>query len=335
METRSGTNVAHGTVFEYLRNDVFDANDWFNDHLGAPKTALRQNDFGGTFGAPVWLGKLYNGKDRTFFFVSYEGLRLTSPQPASLQYVPSLSLRATGAAVLQPILNSFPIPTGPEILSPCDGVAVLCPVGQPVGTSVPSGLSPFVKSYSLPGKIDATSLRIDQLITPRLHAFVRAAYTPTSSNGRTLATPLLNSNSLQTYTAGVTAQINSRFSNDLRLGYTKGLWKTVQTNDAFAEQRQLTRPRYWDSARIRQPKPTFRPQYPYVDTIDTSASNATNYQRQWNIVDSVSLQRGAHSIKIGVDYRRVSSPLTLQTRLENSFIQTVQMLNPTIIPRKS
>src|SRR5215469_11639344 len=73
--TRSGTNDFHGTLFEYLRNDVLDANDWFNgytNHPPLPKARDRQNDFGGVFGGPI-------AKDKTFFFFSYEGLRLRQP----------------------------------------------------------------------------------------------------------------------------------------------------------------------------------------------------------------------------------------------------------------
>src|SRR5260370_24413484 len=83
--TRSGANQFHGTVFEYLRNDVLDANDWFADanHLTKPKE--RQNDFGGTFSGPIV-------KDKTFFFFSYEGLRLRLPQ-VTLTDVPYLTAR--------------------------------------------------------------------------------------------------------------------------------------------------------------------------------------------------------------------------------------------------
>ena len=65
--TRSGTNSFHGTLFEYFRNDVLDANDWFSNFNHLPKPEERQNDFGGVFGGPVI-------KDKTFFFFSYEGL---------------------------------------------------------------------------------------------------------------------------------------------------------------------------------------------------------------------------------------------------------------------
>src|SRR4029077_6272480 len=70
--TRSGTNAFHGTLFEYFRNNVLDANDWFSNFNHLPKPEERQNDFGGVFGGPIL-------KDKTFFFFSYEGLRLRQP----------------------------------------------------------------------------------------------------------------------------------------------------------------------------------------------------------------------------------------------------------------
>src|SRR5215831_5615547 len=81
--TKSGTNAFHGTAFEYFRNDVLDANNWFADNKGLKKPALRQNDFGGALGGPII-------KDKLFFFGSYEGLRIRQPQIANT-YVPSLA----------------------------------------------------------------------------------------------------------------------------------------------------------------------------------------------------------------------------------------------------
>jgi hypothetical protein len=68
MVTRSGGNDFHGTVYEYLRNDKFDANNFFSNAVGAPKPPLRRNQFGGTVGGPIFQNK-------TFFFGSYEGFR--------------------------------------------------------------------------------------------------------------------------------------------------------------------------------------------------------------------------------------------------------------------
>ena len=115
--TRTGTNRFHGAAFDYLRNNVLDANDWFLNGI-PPKAGIpqhppeRQNDFGGVLGGPVW-------KNKIFFFGSYEGVRLTQPTPL-LKQVPSLCARGLGpcpagatAAVpaVQPYLRAYPKPT--------------------------------------------------------------------------------------------------------------------------------------------------------------------------------------------------------------------------------
>src|SRR6266545_5623381 len=91
--TRSGTKDFHGSAFDYLRNDKLNANNWFNNKFRIKRPPERQNDFGATFSGPVMVPG-YNGRDRTFFFFSYEGLRLLTPQFV-LTAAPSLSLRQT------------------------------------------------------------------------------------------------------------------------------------------------------------------------------------------------------------------------------------------------
>src|SRR5262249_39937252 len=103
--TKGGTNTFHGTAFEYLRNNVLDANNWFTKHSGLPQPELRQNDFGGVLGGPI-------RKDKLFFFGSYEGARVRQPQVAN-PYVPSLATRQSAPAAVQPLLNAFPLPNGP------------------------------------------------------------------------------------------------------------------------------------------------------------------------------------------------------------------------------
>ena len=73
VTTKSGTNALHGSLFEFVRNDAFDANDFFNNQAGKPQPAFRMNQFGGAIGGPIVLGKLYNGRNRTFFFADYQG----------------------------------------------------------------------------------------------------------------------------------------------------------------------------------------------------------------------------------------------------------------------
>lgn len=85
LQLKSGTNEFHATAFEYLRNDKLDARSW----LAATRTTTRQNEFGATFGGPIWIPKLYKGKDRTFFFVSYAGSRKRGATDTSAVQIPT------------------------------------------------------------------------------------------------------------------------------------------------------------------------------------------------------------------------------------------------------
>jgi Carboxypeptidase regulatory-like domain/TonB dependent receptor len=76
LTLKSGTNQVHGSVYDYFRNTGLDANSWVNNLTGSKRSVDKQNDFGGTFGGPVWVPKIYNGKNKTFFFFAYEGFRL-------------------------------------------------------------------------------------------------------------------------------------------------------------------------------------------------------------------------------------------------------------------
>jgi hypothetical protein len=89
---KSGSNSLHGDVYDYFQNDKLNANDFFSNLDGLPTGRVRYNDFGFTVGGPVWLPHVYDGRDKTFFFFSYEGLRnptlsnqqALDPSPAQL-----------------------------------------------------------------------------------------------------------------------------------------------------------------------------------------------------------------------------------------------------------
>jgi hypothetical protein len=83
VATRSGTNTLHGSLFEYLRNSKLDANSWANNRNGVRKAAFQRNQFGGTLGGPVVLPKLYDGRNRTFFFVDEQSTRTRSAATAT------------------------------------------------------------------------------------------------------------------------------------------------------------------------------------------------------------------------------------------------------------
>ena len=83
FSSKSGTNEFHGSAYEFLRNNDFDSNNFFNNAAGRnadgslkkPVQIYKQNDFGFTAGGPIWIPKIYNGRNKSFFFFSYEGFR--------------------------------------------------------------------------------------------------------------------------------------------------------------------------------------------------------------------------------------------------------------------
>ena len=79
--TRSGTSNLHGGVYEFFRNDKLNANSYFNNLSKVKRPVLRYNDFGGTLGGPVWIPKIYEQKNKTFFFVSEEARRIVTYSP--------------------------------------------------------------------------------------------------------------------------------------------------------------------------------------------------------------------------------------------------------------
>ena len=92
--TMSGTNRYHGQLFEYFQNDHLNANSWQQNSLGGPKTPFHNNDFGFTLGGPLDVPKVYRGKDRTFFFVNYEGTRFSQAGSLQVASVPTAAERA-------------------------------------------------------------------------------------------------------------------------------------------------------------------------------------------------------------------------------------------------
>jgi hypothetical protein len=295
FSTRSGTNEMHGSAFEYLRNDAADANDWFNNFYGKRKSALRQNDFGGTLGGPIWIPRLYRGTDRSFFFVSYEGLRLVQPAAASTQYVPSLAVRSSASAALQDILNAFPLPTGAEITS---------------STGAPTGFSPFVASYALPAAINSTSVRLDHTFASKLALFFRFANTPTYSQTRNLSQVGRSSLTTSSYTLGATSQLSRRVNNEFRAGYTDSRSSAISSLDSFggatpADLRAaMGIPNGYSSSQVTP--------YLYIPSVGTSYLNLYDTQnklRQWNITDNLSLTIGHHLLRVGIDERHFASPM--------------------------
>jgi hypothetical protein len=332
--TRSGANQFHGTGFEYLRNDAVDATDWFyaptkaayaQNGLDLPKPELRQNQFGGTFSGPLMLPRFgegdktyWSGRNKTFFFFSYEGQRLRIPLLNGVQHVPSLRLRQAASPALQPILNAYPLPTGPENIFN----------GQPDGSA------PFTTASSNPSSVDAYSIRIDQNVNSKLSLFGRYAYTPSSSLTRTLNQLTGSVLSNHTLTLGATLLISQQLNNEFRFNYTSNRGRSTFTLDnlggAVPVDQSVLLSGYDGSENPKQGYLYFGldgfgfpPLY--------SGADADNYSRQINIVDNVSLVKGAHQFKFGVDWRRLNPIYAPVAYLQNpSFYSQDSIISGTV-----
>jgi len=290
--TRSGTNDFSGTLYEYFRNDALDANDWFANSRGLEKPPLRQNNFGGVLGGPLYLVRFgeggpafYKGKNRTFFFFSYEGQRVRQPQ-TGITTVPSRNSRGAAHPLARPFLNAFPVPTGPDRAS---------------------GLAEFAASYSNPSSLDASSIRIDHTASDRLTFFGRFNYSPSESLSR-LASSLAVLNPARykttTATAGTTFVFSSRLTNEIRANYSKNRILTSLTLDSFGGAAPPP-----DS--LLFPSYTSGDESQFQFNISGAGSLASgaivrHFQRQINLVDTLSIIAGNHQLKLGIDYRQLT-----------------------------
>jgi Carboxypeptidase regulatory-like domain/TonB dependent receptor/TonB-dependent Receptor Plug Domain len=285
--TRSGTNEWHGTAFDYLRNDYFDANNWFNDFFKQPEPPLRQNDFGGTLGGPIEIPKVYDGKDKTFFFFSYEGLRVLQPQASTIDFVPDSGLRQSTPAPLQAVLNAFPLANGPV---------------------VGNGLAEFIGTWSNPSSLDAYSLRLDHTFKDKLHVFFRFSDTGSSGAARQTSSPSeLRSTSYtsRTYTFGATTAVSNRVSNEFRLNYSSNASSLQNSLDNFGGAEPV------NLGQLQQVSPGNAFQVTVglflgATPPELAQGFLSGVQKQWNLIDSVSVPFRRHQLKFGIDYRRLT-----------------------------
>lgn len=91
---KSGTNTLHGTAYDFMKRSFLDSNTFANNAAGGAKNYDKLDEWGGTVGGPVWIPKLYNGKDKTFFFVAYEHYHWNTLARGQVSSVPTLAQRA-------------------------------------------------------------------------------------------------------------------------------------------------------------------------------------------------------------------------------------------------
>jgi hypothetical protein len=274
--TRSGTDQLHGTVYDYLRNNALDARNYF-DRPPLPMPPLRQNDFGGTLGGPII-------KDRTFFFFSYEGLRLLLPQTATGTFYTEAA-RQNVAPAYQPLMAAFPIPDGPVN---SDGLT-----------------APLTVGYSDPTSLNAYSLRIDHNPHQHLNLFARYNHAPSTESVRFWSEEQNYTADFDSATAGVSFVSAAGIANDFRANWSRNTGGHVTVPDNFHG--AVPPP---ESAMYPPGYSTKTGQFVFVaSTSDGEVRNGpqeANVQKQLNFIDNFSMTVGAHQLKFGADFRHLT-----------------------------
>lgn len=277
LTTRSGTNSFHGVLFEYFRHEKLDANDWFANRHGDGRAPLRLNDFGAALGGPI-------RRDRAFFFLSYESLRLRQPS-AWRAVVPSTSTGDSAPDWLRPVLDLYPRPNGPEL---------------------GGGAAEWTGRNTRPSRLSIGSLRLDYALAANLTAFARYNEAPSSSE---FGSPQVNHLSIasRSATAGLDVRITPRMAMDLRVN-------TARSSATSAWQRADSRPLppcYLAPATAALTGQSglcesfFRFSIAGAGEV-VYGSESDTAQKQWNLVEVVTLNRGTHNLRFGADYLRLS-----------------------------
>ncbi len=190
---KSGTNQLHGSAYEFLRNSALDANTFFNNRTHTPLPPFKRSQFGGSVMGPVYIPKLYNGKDKTFFMFSYEGLRqgtegeVTATVPTALQkegnfsqtldsagqqvviYDPTTTVPNGSGYVRQPFPGNI-IP--PQDIDPV-AARIMNYYPPPNTTGTVSGQNNFFASGTQTLNIDTYDSRVDEVFNDKNRMFVR------------------------------------------------------------------------------------------------------------------------------------------------------------------
>jgi hypothetical protein len=306
FRTRSGTNQYHGTAYDYLRNAAFDANNWFNTYSTSPipTPAERQNDFGGTVAGPISIPYLYSGKDRTFFFFAYEGLRLSQPQPATITDVPSngtyntgtytnaqyKNLRLYSLAKEKPLLNAFPLPN--------------CSTAQdPQCVDYGLGGSPYIQSPTSTGTINSESVRVDYQLLSTMRLFAR--YNDTTSGLASNALyQTVNRFRNRIFLLGADNAFGQTISNELRLQYSPALDQLASNLYAVGGAVPL-------DLSAAQGTPSVGGETKINIELPNSAllyqQSYGSKQFQPNATDVITWTHGKHLFKGGVDFRQTTA----------------------------
>jgi hypothetical protein len=327
---KSGTNDLHGTAYEFLRNSDLDANNFFNNANGAPIAPFKQNQFGFSLGGPVILPKIYSGKNRTFFFVDYQGTRIRTGQ-TFLASVPTDAMRTGNFAGFNPIydpsstvtdangnVTRVPFANNQIPTSKQDPVAMqllnMFPEPNTPGSANNLGVvNNYLSNPVEPNDTNQFDVRIDHKISDADSIFGRVSYSNNHDNPPGSIPPPIDAasfssgnflNEPRNVVLGWTHIFNPRLVNELRAGYSQNRSERLQ----FNANENL-------SEKIGLPGIPFStnngglPQFGVAGLGNGGSFGSSEYQPTvetqavYQIVDSLTMIRGRHTIKIGAEVK--------------------------------
>lgn len=319
---RSGTNDFHGTLYDFIRNTKLNATGFFKPRSGE-KPVLIQNQFGGTFGGPISIPGLYNGKDRTFFFMDYEGFRRITRAP-DFAIVPTLEQRqgifrtATGAplAIRNPFTNVvYADGVIPQNQITAFSQLVFAQLPAPNRTSGVLGIAEnFVNSPRSKFYNDKGDVKIDHTINTHLSVFARGSMrkvnnfeapviplplgSPANANVR-----ILN----QQIAGGVTYTTSANSVLEFRLGISRSQAGKTPPGLGSANARQL-----FGITGLPEDPALAGGLYTQIITgfVQLGRQNSNPQFQNPTVVDpriSYSFLLGRHSLKTGYEYQSINT----------------------------
>ena len=319
---KSGTNALHGTAYEFFRNSALDANLFFARGQGRPLAAFGANTFGFSLGGPIWLPKLFDGRNRTFWFTSYEGAREGNGIDNILS-VPTSKMRSGDfSEVAQAIYDPFSTSSinGTPTRTPFAGNQIpqtrqdlvaqkIMPFWPQANRNAPNATQPWVQNYGFSGKWPRN---YDMLVVKLDHRFATAWTTYFRINqGKGLLVFPFDFNGIASQGRNVvnrphiglswgnTVLLNPHTTLDIRMGYARGKEDNAPWSSGF-DLASLGFPAQFTGLLQAKAFPTIG------ITGFTGLANSpliSDIGHTYFLQSNVSHQRGKHVLKVGADIR--------------------------------
>jgi hypothetical protein len=323
--SKGGSNQYHGSLFENHQNSAFAARNTFSPTV--PK--LIMNDFGASFGGPVSFPKLYNGRDKTFFFMTYEGLRLPRQQ-VLLESVPSVQLRSGDlSAYSKPVLDPTTGAPFPGNQIPLTRITPLAQAAlkylYPLPNTGPANAiaNNYVQNFPTPITSNQGDMRVDQNITAKQSAFARFTYKRRSVenppcngcastiNGSALSGPVRVPENDWSLTGAHNFIITPSMVNEVRVGWTGSHLATSFGVSGATIANELGLTPYITqspaSLALVNTTPNFRISgFQRTGGVGSNLNQTSTFQ----FLDSLTWTRGRHTLKLGGDYRYLTALYT-------------------------